>query len=149
MKPKVSKNIDGWCTRCKLVLAHTIEAMADGKITRVHCNTCGGQHTHRAGPPRAQVATERAPAGRGGATRASAATTRANKEQAKRESQYSALLRGRTKAASRPYATSARFAVGELISHATFGLGVVTGERDSIKIEILFADGPKVLLQGR
>jgi len=37
----------------------------------------------------------------------------------------------------------------ELVSHATFGLGVVTGERDTIKIDILFADGPKVLLHGR
>jgi hypothetical protein len=139
MTLKVGKNIDGWCTRCKLVLGHTIEAMAGGKITRVHCNTCGGQHAHRAEPPRSRVAAERAP-GVGG---------RASKEQVKRESEYDALLRGRTKAASRPYSTSARFAVGELISHATFGLGVVTGERDSIKIDILFANGPKVLLQGR
>src|SRR5207253_4172029 len=35
--PKVGKEIDGWCTRCKLVLTHTIEAVANGKITRVHC----------------------------------------------------------------------------------------------------------------
>ncbi|MBI3767083.1 MAG: hypothetical protein HY271_01165 [Deltaproteobacteria bacterium] len=141
MALKVGKNIDGWCTRCKLVLGHTIEAIAGGKITRVHCNTCGGQHAHRVEAPRTRVAAERAPGGGGG--------SRASKEQVKRESEYDALLRGRTKAASRPYSTSTRFAVGELISHATFGLGVVTGERDSIKIDILFANGPKVLLQGR
>lgn len=140
-KNVVGKNIDGWCTRCKLVLTHTIETMAAGKITRVHCNTCGGQHAHRAGPPRTRTATDGAPAGRGNA--------RAIKEQAKRESEYDTLLRRRPNAASRPYSTSTRFAVGELIAHATFGLGVVTGERDTTKIDILFPDGPKVLMQGR
>src|SRR5262245_58672499 len=41
---KVGDYVDGWCTRCKLVLRHTIEAIAGGKISRVHCNTCQGQH---------------------------------------------------------------------------------------------------------
>jgi hypothetical protein len=133
MNLTVGKNIDGWCTRCKLVLTHTIEAVANGKITRVHCNTCGGSHAHRAGVPRARVASARV----------------AKKEPDKRVSQYQALVRGRTEGASRPYSTATRFAVGELVSHATFGLGVVTGERDTIKIDILFADGPKVLLHSR
>jgi hypothetical protein len=134
---KVGKSIDGWCTRCKLVLRHTIESMAGGKITRVHCNTCGGQHVHRAGPPRTRAAVAASKAARSG------------KDQVPRPSEYQTLLRGRTQTASRPYATSERFAVGELVSHATFGLGVVTGERDSIKIDIVFPDGPKVLLQGQ
>jgi hypothetical protein len=38
--PQVGKNVDSWCTRCKLVLAHTIETVLNGKITKVHCNTC-------------------------------------------------------------------------------------------------------------
>jgi hypothetical protein len=36
-----------------------------------------------------------------------------------------------------------------VISHASFGLGVVTGERDSVKIDVHFPEGPKVLLHGR
>ena len=135
---KVGKSIDGWCTRCKLMLRHTIESMAGGKITRVHCNTCGGQHVHRAGPPKTR-----------GATAGSRAGGRTGKDQVPRESEYQTLLRGRTQTSSRPYSTSGRFAVGELVAHTTFGLGVVTGERDSIKIDIVFADGPKVLLQGQ
>ncbi len=136
IKLEVGKSVDGWCTRCKLVLRHTIEAMAAGKITRVHCNTCGGQHAHRKNAPRTPGT---------GAKRA----RRAGDEQATRQSDYQALLRGRTRDASRPYAMTQRFAVGELIAHATFGLGVVTGERDSSKIDIVFPDGPKVLMQGR
>lgn len=140
MTVRIAKNVDSWCTRCKLVLAHTIEAMAGGKITRVHCNTCGGQHAYRAEPPRTRAATGRGSSSQG--------VGRTINEQTSRPGQYEALLRGRTAAAARPYSTSARFKAGELISHATFGLGAVTGERDNIKIEVLFPDGPRVLLQG-
>jgi hypothetical protein len=140
MTLKVGKHIDGWCTRCKLVLGHTIESMTGEKVTRVHCNTCGGQHAHRARAPRARVAGARASGTPG---------SRPPTKEQKRENEYAALLRRSTKASSRPYSTSMRFAVGEVISHDTLGLGVVTGERDSIKIDVLFADGPKVLVQGR
>jgi hypothetical protein len=137
---KVGKSIDGWCTRCKLVLTHTIEAVAGGKITRVHCNTCGGQHAHRARAPGA-----RAVAG----TRARPASAGRSEEPKTRRSEYETLLRGRTAAAARPYSMAARFKVNDLISHATFGLGAVTAERDNIKIEVLFADGARVLVHGR
>jgi hypothetical protein len=127
MTLEVGDKLDGWCGRCKLVLRHTVEAIKAEKITRVHCNTCGGQHAHRAKGPRARVGTG---------------------PQMSPETRYAHLLRGRTDASATPYATSARFAIGELVSHATFGLGIVTAARDSVKIDILFADGAKVLQQG-
>ncbi len=139
MSPIVGKNVDGWCTRCKLVLAHTIEVVTDGKIARVHCNTCGGRHTHR---PQAPHATK-------SAARGSRVRERPSVVPDKQINEYRALLRGRTEAAARPYSTSARFAVGQLVSHAAFGVGVVTAERESTKIDVVFADGPRVLLHGR
>ncbi len=126
MQIEVGHNIDGWCTRCKLMLRHTIESMAAGKIKRTHCNTCGSQHAHRTAAPRARGVDEQ--------------KTYATK--------YAALLRGRTESASRRYSRSERFTVGEIVSHATLGLGVVTAERERTKIDILFPDGQKVLLQG-
>jgi len=135
---EVGGYVDGWCTRCRLVLRHTIESVVGGRITRVHCNTCRGQHAHRA----------KAPGARSGG-RTSAPRERAAESPPSWQSEYQRLLRGRPAAASRPYSTSERFAVGDLVAHATFGLGVVTGERDGIKIDIVFPDGPKVLLQGK
>jgi hypothetical protein len=132
--PQVGKNVDSWCTRCKLVLAHTIEAVAGGKITRVHCNTCNGQHAYRA----------KAPGTRTGTSRARKTTADATPTQS-----FETLLRGRTAADARRYALTDRFRPGELIAHATFGLGVVTAERDGVKIEVLFAEGPKMLVHGR
>ncbi len=123
----IGQNVDGWCTRCKVISRHTIEVMTGEKITRSHCNTCGGRHAHRATAPRTR------PNGR---------------PELSPEGKHAALLRGRTEASARPYSSAARFAVGEVVAHDTFGLGVVTGERDHVKIDIVFANGPKVLQHG-
>ena len=90
----------------------------------------------------------RAASGTSAAKGAKSAARKAADKVPKR-SEYETLLRGRTGATARTYATSERFAPGELINHASFGLGVVTGERDSVKIDVHFADGPKVLMHGR
>ena|SRR5688572_8442762 len=138
-KIKPGSTVDSWCTKCKLILAHTVEAMVEGKITRVHCNTCRGQHAYRrAAPASAKGGTA---ARRSGAKKASDA--------APKRSEYETLLRGRTGDKARTYATSERFAPGELIKHASFGLGIVIAERDSVKIDVAFPDGPKVLMHGR
>jgi len=127
MTLEVGTKIDGWCGACKLVIRHTVVAVTAKKITRVHCNTCGKRHAHRVQPPGARRGTR-------------SATSHAL--------QYEKLLGDRTKANSTPYSTAARFRIGELVSHADFGLGIVTGARDGIKIDILFAEGAKVLQQG-
>lgn len=139
-KIKAGSTVDSWCTKCKLVLAHTVEAMVEGKITRVHCNTCRGQHADRADAPGSAAKGS-------GAVRKSAPKKGADAPP--KRSEYETLLRGRTAATARTYATSERFAPGELIKHASFGLGVVVAERDSVKIDVHFPDGPKVLLHGR
>jgi len=138
---KIGENIYGWCTTCKLVLMHTIEAMVGGKITRVHCNTCRAQHAYRAKPPGASSAI--------GRVRARQTNGETSSEQKTRPTEYEVLMRGHMEAAVRPYATSSRFKVREIISHATFGLGAVTAERDNIKIDVLFADGARVLVHRR
>ena len=38
------KNIESYCTKCKLNLDHTIMAMAGETIAKVRCKTCGGAH---------------------------------------------------------------------------------------------------------
>ena len=126
MTIEVGNKIDSWCGRCKSVLRHTIEGMAADKVTRVQCNTCGGWHAHRPKAPRSRLSGS----------------------PMSRERRYEMLVGGRTDANSTPYSSSARFKIGQLISHVSFGLGVVTGARDGVKIDILFADGEKVLQQG-
>jgi hypothetical protein len=137
--PIVGKEVDSWCTKCKLVLGHTIEAVVNGRITKVHCNTCKGQHAYRARAPGTGTGT-------GSRPRASRAT---GSRAAPAAVVYADLLRGRDAGAAREYGSGERFAPKELIKHTTFGLGVVTALKDVNKIEVLFPDGAKTLIHRR
>ncbi|HYD49577.1 MAG TPA: hypothetical protein VEB21_14575 [Terriglobales bacterium] len=133
-QPVIGKSVDGWCARCKLMLAHTIEAVVNGKITRTHCNTCGAQHAHRKSAP--GTAAKRASGGARAAKNAPPAFD------------YEALLRGKDVKNARPYRLSDRFECKELINHPTFGIGQVVAVRDSTKIDVGFSDGMKTLAHG-
>lgn len=121
-----------------MVLAHTIEAVVSGRITRVHCNTCGGQHAYRAKAP-----------GAGGKTTRARSPRTAGRSAAPAAVVYADLLRGRDQNAAKAYSTTDRFAERDLIKHPSFGLGVVTSLKDVNKIEVLFADGAKTLIHRR
>lgn len=126
MTLEVGNKIDAWCGRCKSLLRHTIEIMTGEKVRRVNCNSCKSRHLYRAQQPKTRGAA--------------AALTQ--------ERKYEQLLRGRTESSSTPYSSSARFQIGQLVSHTSFGLGVVTGTRDNVKIDVCFAAGERVLQQG-
>jgi hypothetical protein len=135
-KPNIGKNVDSWCTKCKLILAHTIEAAKGDKITRVHCNTCGAQHAYRPNAPGKKTST-------GKSARASQA-----RKDGGASADFATILRGKDPAKARPYVLSGRFQAAELIRHPSFGLGLVTVVKDQTKIEVAFADGVKTLVQG-
>ena len=126
-------NVDSWCGKCKMMLAHTIEAMVGDKPARVHCNTCKAQHTYKANPPKVAAA--------GGAARSTSAKPRTTK--------YQSLLKGKDMAVARAYSIKERYEAGDVLQHPTFGTGVATAVKDITKVEVLFESGPKVLVHGR
>ncbi|MFI5365028.1 MAG: hypothetical protein ACHQ4J_05345 [Candidatus Binatia bacterium] len=134
----IGKSVDGWCAGCKLMLAHTIEAVVSGKITRTHCNTCGAQHAYRRNPPGTASAKIR------GASSASGRLTKATAPAV----DYQALLHGRDISNARAYKMSERFQPKEIIRHPTFGIGCVVRVRDTNKIDVGFSDGVKTLTHG-
>lgn len=129
---QVGSNIDSWCTRCKLVLAHTIEAIANGVIKRVVCNTCKGKHQYKGEEPGKKIASRPA---------ASKARSRV--------SDFTKLMAEKDENESMPYNMRTQFVKGDVISHATFGRGVVVEDKDQQKIEVLFECGPKILVHAR
>lgn len=131
MDPAIGKNVDAWCGRCKLLLAHTIEAMVSAKITRVHCNTCGAQHAFKPNAP--------------GSGRAK--TTRSRSSSESKGTDYASMIRAKDESKARPYAMTQRYKVDELLRHPTFGVGLVMRVRDNTKIEVGFEQGLKVLAQ--
>lgn len=128
------------CTRCLGVMNHTIVAMVEERIVRVQCNTCSGVHNYRSPHP-----PVKAPAAAKSATPRAAATPRARKDPGAAERQEWAeqivrLEPGQAVA----YTMDGKFKAEGLVKHTVFGLGIVKRQMPG-KVEILFADGKKLL----
>jgi hypothetical protein len=134
---KIGDNIDSWCGKCKMLLAHTIEALVGDKPGRVHCNTCKTPHRYKAAAP--STTTRKT-----GATTAGTATTRKP-----RATKYQTLLQGKESGVVKRYSIKENYSPGDVIEHPNFGIGVATALKDGAKIEMLFETGPKLLVHGR
>jgi len=135
--PAVGGNVDSWCGKCKLVLAHTIEAMVGEKPKRVQCNTCSAQHVYK------QYEPGKAP------KKKKASTARKKPGDGVRASDYAKYMEGRDRSSARRYSMKSAFAVGEVVEHQKFGTGVATLRKGQNKIEILFPDGPRIMVHAR
>lgn len=134
---KVSSNVDAWCTKCRLILAHTIEAVLDNKIKRVKCNTCNGSHQFRDTEPGSQKIKKTLKSKANGLKTKSKPSDLVN------------LLHGKDLSKALMYNIKSHFSKGDLVNHTAFGLGVVVDERDVNKIEVLFEEGAKLLVHAR
>ncbi len=139
---RVGGDVDAYCTKCRMILGHTIIAMVPDKIARVRCNTCQGLHAYKAGPPGTKTASTRSAGSAEGRTRPAAA--RAPREKAEVRP-FEEIFAGRDTSDARPYAARERFAEGEILSHPTFGLGLVKSARQD-KVDVIFKLGEKTLV---
>lgn len=134
---KTGGEADVFCTRCKMLLAHTILAMVGERPARVKCNTCHTDRTYRApeGTPRPRrEAPEPAKPGRAGMVR---------------ESDFDRLMKGRDFSANLRYSPKVTFVLESIVDHPSFGLGLVTALKGPDKVEVLFKDGPRTLVHAR
>jgi len=134
---KLGGDVDSWCGKCKMMLAHTIEAMVRDKPTRVLCNTCKSSHSYKATAPTSRAAKPR---------EGEAAAPRRTKGRA---SKYQMLLDAKNTTAAKTYSPSSKYEEGDILDHPTFGRGVTTAIKDTTKIEVLFEGGSKLLVHGR
>ena len=138
----VGKNIDDFCSRCQLILAHVVLYEVGGSVQGVQCKTCGSQHRYR-GP-------------RTGRQR-DVAEERRRTRQAPRPPRPIRPVNGRlweqrnaaaADAVVWEYQPTERFEKGDVINHALFGRGfveAVTADR----MEVLFREGRKTLAMNR
>jgi len=129
--------VDALCTKCELVLAHTVIAMVGATPVKVECNTCHGVHKYRT------LAGDRVPSGP-----AKVRATRAPRAQVATVS-FEELLASKKVATAVPYTPKRTFGVDEVVDHALFGRGFVSAVRDGGKIEVTFRSDVKVLIHGR
>jgi hypothetical protein len=126
-------DVEAYCTKCKMVLAHIVVTMQGAKPRRVRCHTCGGEHNYRAEKPVAKTAANKEKTAKKPSTR----KTRQSWEEIMNE------------AASKPhkkYAMSGSFEEGDWIEHTKFGLGCVQTFVPPNKITVRFADTIKLLV---
>src|SRR5512136_904561 len=109
---KVGGEVDAFCTRCELVLAHTIHALLAGRPVKVECNTCHTVHRYRS-PPGRQAGRTAASHGAGPARERPAVAG------------FDELLAARNVAAAQPYSPRKRFALNDVVDHGVFGRGFV------------------------
>jgi len=136
---KVGGEVDAFCTKCKMVLAHTTLAVWAGQIKRVRCNTCMGEHVFRKAEPGASSPSQKPSRPRVASVNKPKATGPALL------SSYEELLEGKDRSAARPFNLKQKFAVGDLVQHPTFGLGVVAAARGLDKIDVAFPGSVKTL----
>jgi hypothetical protein len=134
MAQAVGGEVDAMCNRCKLTLAHTILAMVGTKIARVRCNTCGSDHKFW------------------GASSPTSKPTRAPSARATKEDKviisFEQQLASKDVANAPKYSPKDTYALDQVLSHPTFGIGLVTAVRGD-KIEVAFKADSKTLVHGR
>ncbi len=136
----VAGDVDSWCTKCKMWLAHTVVAMVAGTPKRVLCNTCHGEHAYRPHPPGEKPTAKKAGVRKG---RAAAKPTRA------KVSEWETRVGGLDRRAALLYKPKEPFAAEHLLAHPKFGLGLVLRTLDDRKINVLFESGEKILVHAR
>jgi hypothetical protein len=133
----VGGDIDAQCTKCRMLLGHTILAMVGDKPARVRCNTCQGEHNFHAPEKPAGATVVAAKKKRKAASPARPSVT-----------SWEALVVGRDLSRPRRYSAKEQFAVDDVLDHPVFGLGIVRDQRHD-KIEVAFQGGPRTLVHAR
>jgi hypothetical protein len=120
----VGKEIEAWCTKCKMDRLHNIETLkSDGNINRVICQTCQGSHLFR---------RPKGPDGTG---------TKPAKRRKKGDLPITEAELGKAKG----YAMDGEFAVSEVLTHVKFGPGRVMAVKPGGKMEVSFEDSTRTL----
>jgi hypothetical protein len=135
--PKVGGEVDALCTKCELVLAHTVIAMVGAAPVKVECNTCHGVHKYRGHA-----------VARDGANPTKAKAARPLRA-AKVTIPFEDVLAAKRTAAATPYSPKGTYGVDDVIDHPIFGRGFVSAVRDAGKVEVTFRSDVKLLVQGR
>ncbi|BDG06701.1 hypothetical protein [Anaeromyxobacter oryzae] len=135
---KVGGEVDAFCTKCQLTLAHTVHAVVSGRPVKVECNTCHAVHRYK-GPIGAAKAAASRPAGSRAAVPRERPVAVA----------FDELLGTRNVSGAQPYSPKKTFAVDDVVDHPIFGRGFVSAIRDAGKVEITFRSDVKILVHGR
>ncbi len=129
-KNSTGQSIDSYCGKCKLSLDHTIMEMVGEVIAKVRCKSCGSTHKLRDPLVAQKVRKPRA------------------KKSAEQEAATAAIIweagLAEAKGKERDYDMAAKYRVGEVVNHRTFGKGIVV-KLYANKCDMLFKDRERLM----
>jgi hypothetical protein len=128
----VGAEVEAHCPKCKADTSHVIVSKYEDEIRRVQCKTCDDVHSYR--KPRGEEEGEAEP------------TKPSKKVKAKPTWEQ---VMAKSKKQPRAYALGEYFKEMEIVSHPKFGVGYVTENIGSDKIEVTFQADKRVLIHNR
>jgi hypothetical protein len=128
-KNSIGKNIDSYCGKCKLILDHTVMATDGEMLTKVRCKSCGSSHKFRDPLDLQKLRKPRAKKGAGDETTAQII--------------WEAGL-AKAKGKEGDYSMAAKYRVGDIVNHQTFGKGIVMKLYPN-KCDMLFKDQERLM----
>jgi hypothetical protein len=139
----VGKNIDAFCSRCQLTLAHIILYEVGGLVRGVKCKTCGAEHRYHGPAPEKRRS---APAvRRSGAAPATRPRTVRPADARLWESRNASLT---PDVVIWDYRLTERYEKDDVIHHPSFGRGFVESTTAD-GMEVIFGDGRKRMAMNR
>jgi hypothetical protein len=140
---RVGKNIDAFCSRCRLTLAHIVLYEVGGMIRGVKCKTCGTEHRYHGPTP---GKTHSIPdVRRNGAGSIHRPRTVRPADARQWEARNAAVT---LDIVVWDYQLTERYEKGDVIAHPLFGRGFVESITDD-GMEVLFQTGRKRMAMNR
>ena len=134
---EVGQEIETKCTKCKTETVHAITVLKDDVVKKVICKACLTTHVYR-------DSSASATASKPGRPRQAASGTTVRRG---RKSDWPTLVSKIEESEIVDYSISEDFSQLKAIRHKKFGIGVITKIIADNKIEVVFEDNKKVLVQ--
>lgn len=143
---QAGKEVDAYCTKCKLDLAATVVAAVKGVAVQVECNTCHTVRRYRA--PKSAPQPKRASQRKTASKEAATSRARPRVQTMSHEDMWRQALKGRSVDDAVRYNIREKYQPDAVLAHSKFGIGVVTAEAPPDRITVQFRDAERTLISG-
>jgi hypothetical protein len=130
--------VDGFCPKCEAITEHTIIKVTKRSIRDVRCEACSFVHKYQKTAKSAAEATRK---------RKSRRKAQEIDEKAQAMAEWEASCLEHAGVEPQDYDMGSAWEAGQVILHGTFGKGVVLKLISDRKIEVIFQNGRKRLIQ--
>ena len=124
-----------YCASCKSDTLHTIVTMFEGEVRSGQCTICNASHAYR--PPRGD-GDEDVPE-----------PIAVRRRQALRKLPWGEVIADVDSEIVPLYSVRDTYTEGDIINHASFGLGYISERVSDTKLEAIFEDGQRILVYNR